>query len=198
MKRGPDKQFDRDEVLERAMHLFWRQGYEATGMAELLAHMGIGRQSLYDTFGDKKSLFLAALDRYIQAYIMPMTAALRAPGSPLGNVRRFLELSAAMIAAGDHCGCLLGNTVAEMARTDPDVAARLGSLFSTGEATLATTIAQARAAGEVRSPLPDEDLARMVIVAGQGLALLTKLDAHRGWAESTIQSILKVLEGYPR
>ena len=58
------KEFDRDEALHKAMEVFWSRGYEATSVGDLVEHMGINRQSLYDTFGDKHSLYLAALDRY--------------------------------------------------------------------------------------------------------------------------------------
>ena len=60
------KQFDRDEALERAMAVFWRRGYEGTSVRDLVEHMGINRGSLYDTFGDKRTLFLAAVDRYLE------------------------------------------------------------------------------------------------------------------------------------
>ncbi|WP_246772684.1 TetR/AcrR family transcriptional regulator [Paenibacillus polymyxa] len=58
------KEFDETEVLDKAMQLFWEQGYEKTSMTDLVKHMGIHRRSLYDTFGDKHTLFLMALDRY--------------------------------------------------------------------------------------------------------------------------------------
>ncbi len=57
------KEFDRDEVLHKAMEVFWTRGYEGTSIQDLVKHMGINRQSIYDTFGDKHSLFLQALDR---------------------------------------------------------------------------------------------------------------------------------------
>ncbi len=58
------KEFDPDQALDRAMELFWRKGYEATSVQDLVEHMGINRFSLYDTFGSKHELFMAALDRY--------------------------------------------------------------------------------------------------------------------------------------
>ena len=58
VSKGPDKQFDPDEALEKAMQLFRANGYAATGMAELQTQMGIGRKSLYDTFGNKRQLFI--------------------------------------------------------------------------------------------------------------------------------------------
>ena len=60
------KEFDRDAALDRAMHVFWKKGYEATSLPDLLQAMGIARQSLYDTFGEKHALFMAALERYTQ------------------------------------------------------------------------------------------------------------------------------------
>ncbi|MGG4128868.1 helix-turn-helix domain-containing protein [Paenibacillus illinoisensis] len=58
------KEFEENVVLEKAMKLFWEQGYEKTSIADLVEHMGIHRRSLYDTFGDKHTLFLKAMDRF--------------------------------------------------------------------------------------------------------------------------------------
>ena len=58
------KDFDEHEVLDRAVELFWDRGYEATSVADLEKHLGVGRQSLYNTFGDKRELFLRSLSRY--------------------------------------------------------------------------------------------------------------------------------------
>ena len=58
------KEFDRDEVLHKAMEVFWMRGYEGTSIQDLVKYMGINRQSIYDTFGDKHTLFLQSLDRY--------------------------------------------------------------------------------------------------------------------------------------
>ena len=64
MTRGPDKQFDPEEALGKAMELFWAKGYASTGLAELLEVMGIGRKSMYDTFGNKRQLYLKAYGRH--------------------------------------------------------------------------------------------------------------------------------------
>ena len=92
MSPGPQKQFDRDEVLERATQLFWERGYEATGMTHLLEHVGIGRQSLYDTFGGKRALFLECLSHYFRGRMGPVMAQLRGPGSPLDNMRQVFKM----------------------------------------------------------------------------------------------------------
>lgn len=63
---GRPKAFDEDAVLDRAAELFWTQGYEATSISDLEERLGVGRQSLYDTFGDKRRLFLRAIERYTE------------------------------------------------------------------------------------------------------------------------------------
>jgi len=68
MKTGRPTEFDRNTALERAMVLFWRQGYEATSLSDLLGEMGIGRQSLYNAFGDKQALFIEAARHYGDKY----------------------------------------------------------------------------------------------------------------------------------
>ena len=77
---------------ERATQLFWERGYEATGMTQLLEHVGIGRQSLYDTFGGKRALFLECLSQYFRDRMGPIMAQLRGPGSPLDNMRRVFQM----------------------------------------------------------------------------------------------------------
>ena len=90
MTRGPRKQFDPTVALDRAMRLFWARGYAATGLAELLDAMEIGRKSLYDTFGNKRRLFLSCLDRYSATVLDGITEVLCRDGPPLENVRRTL------------------------------------------------------------------------------------------------------------
>src|SRR3546814_21123720 len=80
------KGFDTAAALERAMELFWQQGYAATSMEQLVAAMGISRQSLYDTYGDKHALFLAALDSYCAMLEAALLAPLKKPGAGLAEL----------------------------------------------------------------------------------------------------------------
>src|SRR6202008_2517958 len=70
--RGRPRSFDRDQALERAMHVFWRQGYEATSVTDLTRAMRINPPSLYAAFGDKERLYLEALGRYQQRRVESM------------------------------------------------------------------------------------------------------------------------------
>src|SRR5436305_13985260 len=85
------KEFDRDEVLHKAMEVFWTRGYEGASMQDLVKRMGINRQSIYDTFGDKHSLFLQSLDRYREIESRKLFAVLERPGSVKKNLRQLFE-----------------------------------------------------------------------------------------------------------
>ena len=76
------KSFDEEAVLDQAVQLFWERGYEGTSLADLEAHLGLGRQSLYNSFGDKHALFLKALDRYRRDIGGAALAQLNAPDPP--------------------------------------------------------------------------------------------------------------------
>src|ERR671916_2831660 len=109
------KEFDRDEALQRAMEVFWSRGYEAASVGELVKHMGINRQSLYDTFGDKHSLYLQALDRYREVEGQKMYGVLERPGSVKRALRELFEgvVENALGESGRR-GCLVGNAMSEL------------------------------------------------------------------------------------
>src|SRR5438045_9407687 len=85
------KEFNRDEVLHKAMEVFWTRGYEGASIQDLVKHMGINRQSIYDTLGDKHSLFLQALDRYCETQSRKVFDVLERPGSVKRKLRRVVE-----------------------------------------------------------------------------------------------------------
>ena len=117
------KEFDRDVVLERAMNFFWEQGYEAASMRDLLDAMEIGRQSLYDTFGDKHSLFLASLAHYYEIGIGSVVAELSAPDGGLAAIEEYFDGMARRMTTKPYRSCLLINSAIELAPHDPEVAA---------------------------------------------------------------------------
>src|SRR3989454_1175824 len=110
------KEFDHDEVLHRAMEVFWTRGYEGASIQDLVKHMGINRQSIYDTFGDKHSLFLEALDRYREIQSRKVFEVLERPGSMKRNLRQlFEEAVARSLSAEGRRGCFVGNSMSELA-----------------------------------------------------------------------------------
>src|SRR3982751_4544426 len=110
------KEFDPDHAAGEAMEAFWERGYAATSVIDLLAEMGLNRGSLYGTFGDKKKLFLAALDKYDQQNVVRFREMLEKPGSAKTIVRDMLQM-AMTSCTGDEGrrGCLAAKAAMEMA-----------------------------------------------------------------------------------
>src|SRR5436189_3978301 len=119
------KEFNRDEVLHKAMEVFWTRGYERASIQDLVEHMGINRQSIYDTFGDKHTLFLQALDRYREIESRKVFAQLDRPGSVKKNLRLLFEgaVEKALSEEGRR-GCFVGNSISELAGRCKETATR--------------------------------------------------------------------------
>src|SRR5947207_8429451 len=123
---GRPKQFDPDEAMQEAMEAFWERGYAATSVNDLLDEMGLNRGSLYGTFGDKKQLFLAALDKYYEQRMEDFHRLLDEPPSAKTALRNLLEFVADdCIAETGKRGCLAAKAAMELAPHDKDVAAWL-------------------------------------------------------------------------
>ncbi|MEL7252341.1 MAG: helix-turn-helix domain-containing protein [Bacteroidota bacterium] len=116
------KQFDEQVVLERAVELFWKQGYHSTSMQNLVDHLGINRASMYTTFGDKKQLFLRAIQHYRKVNAQGMASLLKDEPDVRIGLRRILELAVTEATAdADRKGCFVVNTTTELIPNDPEV-----------------------------------------------------------------------------
>ncbi len=119
------REFDMDTAVDGAMQIFWRLGYAATNLPDLLRAMGLSRGSFYKAFGDKRSAYLAALDRYDRTCIGAAVDLLadRSKGDGRARLLRLFEST----EAGDHAkrrGCFVCNAMVEHGPDDPTVAAR--------------------------------------------------------------------------
>ena len=115
------KEFDQEHALRKAVRLFSRQGFTATSTDELMRVMGVGRQSMYDTFGDKRALFLRALEMYVTESVQSITAELEKPSSALSAVRKALLAFAERDDLSSAEGCMGLNAISEFGQRDPDV-----------------------------------------------------------------------------
>src|SRR6267154_4259943 len=114
------REFDEPAVLDAAMDCFWRDGYEATSVRDLAARMGITGTSLYNAFGDKRSLFRQALHRYAERSTRERISRLESTLPPKQAVRAFLGEIVERSVDGDRRGCLLVNTALEIAPHDSE------------------------------------------------------------------------------
>src|ERR671917_1043632 len=144
------KEFDRDEALQRAMEVFWSRGYEAASVGELVKHMGINRQSLYDTFGDKHSLYLAALDRYREVEGRKMFELLEQPGPVKRALRQLFEgVVDCALGGGERRGCFVGNATSELAGRCRETAEKACGSMAAAEEALYRALLRGREAGEI-------------------------------------------------
>ena len=193
------KEFDRDVALDRGMTAFWSRGYAATSIEYLVAHMGIQRGSLYATFGDKRSLFLSALDRYQRVVVRELFEALEAPGSGLEAIRRFFRLRVERsLDRSRPPGCLVTNSAVELSRRDRGAAARVGGSLATLEAAFLRALERARAQGELATTRDVRALARFLTSSAQGLSVMAKACPERAVLEDVVEVVLATLaDGRP-
>ncbi|MCZ6699449.1 MAG: helix-turn-helix domain containing protein [Planctomycetota bacterium] len=194
MSRGPDKQFDPHEALEKAMQLFWAKGYAATGLAELQEHMGIGRKSLYDTFGNKRQLFIKALQLYSDSVVRQIFSELNREGSPLGNIRRLMRTLQQRNSMPQSMGCMLGVGMAQCRTNDEEMAEVLRHHLKGIEEAFYKTFKRARDAGELHGNTNIRDLARLSMGIGQGLALIGRVQDAPAVPRSIVNAALATLE----
>lgn len=173
------KEFDPDRALDDAISLFWRRGYEATSMSDLVGALGVARASLYATFGDKHSLYLKALDRYTERRDPVVVERLSAAGSGLAAVRAFVaEYGAEIIADEQPRGCLIVNTAVERLPDDAEAALRVRTSWLTLEVALTAALSRAKAEGELSGESDPRALAGFVVVFLQGLRVVGKADPN--------------------
>jgi len=176
------------------MDVFWEQGYEATGIAELSERCGIGRQSMYNAFGDKKALFDQALERYERERIGHLVALLEKPGSPLGNIDSLLGMWEASWASEDGRGCFMVNSMAEMGDRDPETRSKLDRMVQTIEDGLYRTLRRAQEAGELPAERDPRALARTITITFQGLAVVGKVSSSPTYARDVLGTVRALLK----
>jgi TetR/AcrR family transcriptional repressor of nem operon len=175
MPAGRPKSFDETEVLERAMNLFWERGYERLSVSELLAHMGISRQSLYDSFGSKRGLLLRAIDHYRKTQLTQALTLLEQNSSPLENVKAVMRFFEALAADRKCRGCLIANTLVELGPHDPEIAEMLQETLELLQTRLYDALCAARERGELRAGRSPREISRALLNAMVGMAVAGKL-----------------------
>jgi len=195
MTRGPDKQFDPEIALEKAMHLFWAKGYAATGLNELLETMEIGRKSLYDTFGNKRALFMRALDLYSRTVVGDIREQLTDPNrSALENVRALMLGFASDNAEPMSPGCLLGVSMAQFRTDDTEMAKALREHMKRVESAYHAAFSKAQTEGDLKPTTNVRDLARLFMSAHQGLTLIGRVMDTPEVPRGIVDGALAVLE----
>jgi len=186
------KEFEPEEALAKAVMVFWEQGYEKTSMQDLVARMGVHKRSMYDTFGDKHALFMAALDHYTGSMAAWQRDVLAAGAGPRDTLRTLLEL--VLPVEGRPRGCLLVNCATEVAPYDPEAARRVRRTFDATVRILEDLVRRGQQAGEFASRADPAELAHRVHNAWLGLRVQARAGVEAAPLRRLIASTLALLD----
>ena len=177
------KDFDENEVLTKAVHLFWRNGYNGTSMQDLVDGLGISRSSLYDTYGDKHTLFIKALESYRESVTNKMCDIVTNGISARDAIKQLLEITTlTLVGDGEHKGCFMTNAAIEVAPHDKEVSDMICQNDQQIESAFTKAIEKGQTSGEI-STKPSEKI--------------DDVPVHRdwvGWTISGVGTIIAILQ----
>jgi len=187
------RQFDEDVTIDRAVEVFWRQGYAATSIDDLVRATGLGRGSLYGAFGNKTEFFLRAIDQY-----RLKVAALLTPPSGLDPREAVAVIFDRIVETNvaEHCpaGCLLTKSCSEFATLPVGARERVLAGLADMEALFRSLLCQAAERGQLADDVDVDRLARFFVAVHQALAVLGAAGASR----EVLQGVVAVsLDAWP-
>ena len=185
------KEFDREEVLLKAMVVFRDKGYEATSMQDLVDHMTINRFSLYETFKSKHELFLEALKTYYEKVAIPFFHRLKDSTEGLKAIESVLMEMVSGIKSGQSFnGCLMCNTIAELgARKDKRTTIILETYLKAIEGGFYEALSRARQLGEISKSVNASEYAKVLVGYTTGLLSVAKVLSEKEMRKSVKAAI---------
>lgn len=191
------KEFNEVEALDKAMEVFWKQGYEKTSIQDLVDQMGIHRRSLYDTFGDKHALFVQTLERYESLIAAQIRKQITEDMTTVESIRKIFELAIYSDSTYPK-GCLLVNTAVELSLLDDEVSQRIKAAFEQTEKFIADLLRKGQAKGEVARSFDIGQLSRYIHNALIGVRVSVKMTANQQELDATIDLTLSILKNNPQ
>ncbi len=189
------KQFDKEEVLTKAMETFWHYGYEGTSVQVLVKNMGINRGSLYDTFGDKFSLFKAAITHYENNVVKDNFARLKTPEASKNAIIELMYKFVEILTNDElRRGCLLTNTAVEVCPHDSDTSSLIATNYRSMEKSFLLALTNAQQKGEISSHHNLNVLAAYLTSSLQGLIVISKVNPDVNKLRDIVKTIVSVLD----
>jgi TetR/AcrR family transcriptional regulator, transcriptional repressor for nem operon len=189
------KDFDENEVLAKAIKLFWQKGYNGTSMQDLVDGLGISRSSIYDTFGDKHQLYLKALCTYRQHAIAVRDRILNASVPAKAAIRQLMNLTIdQMIRDKQHKGCFLVNSAVENAPHDKETNAIICQNDRELENAFSEVIKRGQTNGEIASKQDPRALARFLFNNIVGIQVTAKSAADKAAFDDIVNLTMSVLD----
>jgi len=188
-------EFDRQIVIEKAMTVFWRKGYNATSLSDLLEATALNRGSLYAAFGNKRGLFLETLECYMVQRLTRMSTVLNSQESARAGIEHlFQTVIQESLQDDDGYCCLMVNTILELTAHDREIVDHIGQMMQQVQHLLAQAIIKAQQQGDVDPHRDAEGLAAFLITGLQGIRVMTQTKPNRTVLEAVIDNLLLVLD----
>lgn len=188
------KSYDETALLDRAMEVFWARGYDGTSIENLVGETGVNRASLYGAYPDKRALFVAGLQRYLDLVVDDNVRRL-SEIEPGGEAVRqfFLRLVEAPIERLRR-GCLLTNSAVELGLQDAEVAALIRGAFQRVEQALCDRLGEAQKANQLVAGAQPKTLARLLITVLQGIRVMARVGVDRETMRDAVKSALSAIK----
>ncbi len=187
----PNKQYNRDDALKAAMVLFWRQGFESTTYDDLVQETGASRYGLYGDFGDKRELYLAALNLYRDAMVTALFGELEKPDAGLPELLAYFRRIRSGKLHPEGCrGCLMSRAAMETAGGDEAVAERVRAHFARQRRVFRRALQNAQTAGDIPATLDVKRHADLLVGVVQGAAGVAMAGAPMTMLDHMIESAL--------
>jgi TetR/AcrR family transcriptional repressor of nem operon len=188
------KDFDENEVLIKAVNLFWYKGYNGTSIQDLVDGLGISRSSLYDTYGDKHTLFMKALESYQASASGTMCNIISNNVSAKVAIRRLLELTTLeLVGDNQHRGCFMTNAAVEVAPHNAEVNNMICRNDQLIEDAFYQAIKKGQESGEITNKKDARALARFIFNAVQGIRVSAKLTSDKAVFDDIVDLTMSVL-----
>ncbi|MGR5092532.1 TetR/AcrR family transcriptional regulator [Vibrio maritimus] len=184
--------FCKQEKLEQAMALFWSKGFANTSINDLTETLAINRFSLYNTFGDKETLYYQALDNYLSSISFPKLEPLRTKDAGVDTLETFL-IGFAEKQKENTCGCFIQNAVVEHSGENKEVLRRSDALFDTLQTAIVEAIKSAQDQSQISRKQDAESLGQFVICQMQGMRVLGKAKRYQE-IDTATQVLLQYLK----
>jgi len=188
-----ETQFDKEKTLEKALHVFWEYGYNATSMRDLTKRMGINSGSIYSTFGNKRALFLSALRHYNQISVNRLKQYQQLESSKQAIISFFEHIRDMNLKGNDAHGCFIVNTTLEMAPHDQE----MNDVVTKGQNILREffkkLIIKGQATGEISSNINAVDTSELLLGLLVGLRVLTRTNPIKKQFDLVINNVELVL-----
>jgi TetR/AcrR family transcriptional repressor of nem operon len=189
------RSFDEPEVLDAAINCFWRRGYAATSMRDLSGEMGLGSASLYNAFSDKRTLFVRALDRYLDQTMRERIARLERTVPPKRAIKEFIaEIVERSVDDPHQRGCMLINAAAEIAPLDRDLGLHIAACLDELLSFFRRCLVRGQADGSIPPNRDPTEIAALLLAVVMGIRVLARAKPDRKLLKKIAKPALALLD----